>query len=73
MDEGPVLNTEESAEECVQDADYIPAPSFSDAETQTEMTGELLDQIEAELKEIRDKKEKVAKERDELTKEPKTT
>lgn len=36
------------------------------------MTGELLDQIEAELKEIRDRKEKVAKERDELTKELKT-
>lgn len=36
------------------------------------MTRELLDQIEAELKEIKDRKEKVAKERDELTKELKT-
>lgn len=34
MDKGPLLNIEESAEECIQDADYIPAPSFYAAETQ---------------------------------------
>ena len=67
MDEGPLLNTEN----CMQDADSIPAPSFSDAEIQTEMTGELLDRIEAELHEVRDEKEKVVKERDELIKESK--
>ena len=67
MDEGPLQNIEN----CMQDADSIPAPSFSDAETQTEMTGELLDRIEAELNEIRDEKEKVVKERDELIKESK--
>ena len=67
MDEGPLLNIEK----CMQDADYIPAPSFSDAETQTEMTGELLDRIEAELNETRDEKVKVVKERDELMKESK--
>ena len=32
------------------------------------MTGELLDRIEAELNEIRDEKEKVVKERDQLIK-----
>ena len=55
----------------MKDADSIPAPSFSDAEIQTETTGELLDQIEAELNEIRDEKEKVVMERDELIKESK--
>ena len=60
MDEGPLLNIEN----CMQDADSIPAPSFRDAETQTEMTGQLLDRIEAELNEIRDEKEKIVKERD---------
>lgn len=34
MDKGPLLNIEESAEECIQDADYISAPSFCAAETQ---------------------------------------
>ena len=67
MDEGPLQNIEN----CMQDADSISAPSFSDAETQTEMTVELLDRIEAELNEIRDEKEKVVKERDELIKESK--
>ena len=67
MDEGLLLNIEN----CMQDADSIPAPSFSDAETKTEMTGELLDRIEAELNQIRDEKEKVVKERDELIKESK--
>ena len=52
-------------------ADSIPAPSFSDAEIQTEMIGELLDRIEAELNEIGDEKEKVVKERDELINESK--
>ena len=67
MDERPLLNIEN----CMQDADSIPAPSFSDAEIQTEITRELLDRIEAELNEIRDEKEKVVKERDELIKEAK--
>lgn len=67
MDEGPPLNIEER----LQGDDYIPAPSFSDAETQTEVTGQLLDQIDAELNEIRDEKEKLEKERDELMKESK--
>ena len=67
MDEGPLLNIEN----LMQDADSIPAPSFSDAETQTEMTGQLLDRIEAELNEIRDEKENIVKERAELIKESK--
>ena len=45
--------------------------SFCDAETQTEITVEILDQIEADLKEIREKKEKVERERDELSRETK--
>ena len=45
--------------------------SFCDAETQTEITVEILDQIEADLKEIREKKEKVARERNELSRETK--
>ena len=45
--------------------------SFCDTETQTEITVEILDRIEAELKEIREKKEKVAREKDELSRETK--
>ena len=54
MDEGPLLNIEN----CMQDADSIPAPSFSDSGIQIEMTGELLDRTEAELNEISDKRKK---------------
>lgn len=43
--------------------------SFCDAATQTEMTVEMLDRMEAELKEMREEKERLARERDELSRE----
>ena len=61
MDEGPLLNIENAR--C-----WFHNSGIIDSEMQTEMTGELLDRIEAELNEIRDEKEKVVKERDQLIK-----
>ena len=61
-DQGPLFDIDH--EETIQ-------ASFCDAATQTEITVEILDQIEAELKETREKKEKVARERDELSTETK--
>ena len=62
IDQGPLIDIDH--EETIQ-------ASFCDAETQTEITVEILDRLEAELKEIREKKEKVAREKDELSRETK--
>ena len=45
--------------------------SFCDAETQTEITGEFLDRLEFELKSIGEEKDKLANEKDELTRDSK--
>ena len=45
----------------------LPTLSFCDAETQTEITGEFLDRLEFELKSTGEEKDKLAKEKDELT------
>ena len=55
-------------EECMQD---LPALLFCDPETQTEITWELLDRIEAENEEMRKEKGKVAEERNDLSRESK--
>ena len=44
-----------------------PTLSFCDAETQTEITEEFLDRLEVELKSTGEEKDKLAKEKDELT------
>ena len=61
IDQGPLFDIDH--EETIQ-------ASFCDAVTQTELTVEILDHIEAELEEIREK-EKLARERDELSRETK--
>ena len=43
--------------------------SFCDAETQTEITGEFLDRLEFELKSTGEENDKLAKEKDELTRD----
>ena len=48
-----------------------PTLSFCDAETQTEMTGEFLDRLEFELKSTGEEKDKLAKEKDLLTRDSK--
>ena len=48
-----------------------PTLSFCDAETQTEITGEFLDRLEFELKSTGEEKDKLAKEKDELTRDAK--
>ena len=48
-----------------------PTLSFCDAETQTEITGEFLDRLEFELKSPGEEKNKLAKEKDELTRDSK--
>ena len=58
IDQGPLFDIDH--EETIQ-------ASFCDAATQTEITVEILDQIESELKEIIEKKDKVARERAELS------
>ena len=45
--------------------------TFCDAETQTEITGEFLDRLEFELKSTGEEKDKLAKEKDELTRDSK--
>ena len=46
-------------------------PSFCDAETQTEITVEFLDRLEFELKSTGEEKDKLAKTKDELTRDSK--
>ena len=46
-----------------------PTVSFCDAETQTEITGEFLDRLEFELKSTGEENDKLAKEKDELTRD----
>ena len=60
IDEGTLIE--------IDHEESIPA-SFCDAATQTEMTVEMLDRMEAELKEMREEKERLARERDELPRE----
>ena len=48
-----------------------PTLSFCDAETQTEITGEFLDRLEFELTSTGEKKDKLAKEKDDLTRDSK--
>ena len=48
-----------------------PSLSFRDAETQTEITGKFLDRLEFELKSTGKEKDKLAKEKDELTRDSK--
>lgn len=60
IDEGTLIE--------IDHEESIPA-SFCDAATQTEMTVEMLDRMEAELKEMREEKERLARERDELSRE----
>ena len=48
-----------------------PTLSFCDAERQTEITGEFLDRLEFELKSTGEEKDKLAKEKDELTRDSK--
>ena len=52
-----------------------PSLSFCDAETrtQTEIKGEFLDLLEFELKSTGEEKDKLAKEKDELTRDSKNT
>ena len=45
--------------------------SFCDAETQTKITGEFLDRLEFELKSTDEEKDKLAKEKDEWTRDSK--
>ena len=71
MDEVPNPENEVSVLECTLDSNDLPARSFCDAETQTEITGELLDRLEGELKQTGVEKERLAKEKDELTRESK--
>lgn len=71
MDEVPNPENEVSVLECTLDSNDLPALSFCDAETQTEITGELLDRLEGELKQTGVEKERLAKEKDELTRESK--
>ena len=60
IDEGIIIK--------INHEEFIPS-SFCDADTQTETTGEMLDRMEAERKEMREEKERVARERDELSRE----
>ena len=60
IDEGTLIE--------IDHEESIPA-SFCDAATQTEMTVEMLDRMEAELKEMREEKERLARERDELSRD----
>ena len=46
-----------------------PTVSFCDAETQTEITGEFLDRLEFELKSTGEENDKLAKVKDELTRD----
>ena len=71
MDEVPNPENEVSVLECTLDSNDLPARSFCDAETQTEITGELLDRLEGKLKQTGVEKERLAKEKDELTRESK--
>ena len=48
-----------------------PNLSFCDTETQTEITEEFLDRLEVELKSTGEEKDKLAKEKDELTRDSK--
>ena len=48
-----------------------PTLSFCDAETQTEITGEFLNRLEFELKSTSEENDKLAKEKDELTRDSK--
>ena len=48
-----------------------PTLSFCDAETQTEITGEFLNRLEFELKSTGEENDKLAKEKDELTRDSK--
>ena len=48
-----------------------PTLSFCDAEMQTEITGEFLDRLEFELKSTGEEKGKLAKEKDEFTRDSK--
>ncbi|CAH3043050.1 unnamed protein product [Porites evermanni] len=48
-----------------------PTLSFCDAETQTEITEEFLDRLEVELKSTGEEKDKLAKKKDELTRDSK--
>ena len=48
-----------------------PTLFFCDAETQIEVTGEFLDRLEFELKSTGEEKDKLAKEKDELTRDSK--
>ena len=54
-----------------QSNNVSPTLSFCDAKTQTEITGEFLDLLEFELKSTGEKKDKLAKEKDELTRDSK--
>ena len=54
-----------------QSNNVSPTLSFCDAETQTEITGEFLDRLEFELKSIGEEKDKLANEKDELTRDSK--
>ena len=49
-----------------QSNNVSPTLSYSDAETQTEITGEFYDRLEFELKSTGNEKDKLAKEKDEL-------
>ena len=48
-----------------------PTLSFCDSETQTEITGEFVDRLEFELKSTGEEKDKLAKEKHELTRDSK--
>ena len=54
-----------------QSNNVSPTLSFCDAKTQTEITGEFLDLLEFELKSTGEEKDKLAKEKDELTRDSK--
>ena len=52
-----------------QSNNVSPTLSYSDAETQTEITGEFHDRLEFELKSTGNEKDKLTKEKDELTRD----
>ena len=54
-----------------QSNNVSPTLSFCDTETQTEITGEFLNRLEFELKSTGEVKDKLAKEKDELTRDSK--
>ena len=64
------VSVEQIAED-TQSNSVSPTLFFCDAETQTEITGAFLDRLEFELKSIGEEKDKLAKEKDELTRDSK--